>query len=382
MHREPSTWINNLARLSQYPKHTIGLHYDSDDDMSAPKATIPLIDFSPFRVDEGVLDGKEPTEPQISVAKEIDKVCRMHGFLALTNFGISAEERDLLFAESEKLFSLPPDAKQKLTLINPSTNTGYAPILTERLNRSRPPEMKEAFNFRFPPKHVNPLENCPKSLGDLVENVMIPKYQDLARRFAVACAIALDIPESDFFSRTLRDFDSTAIRMLHYPPCDWHDSMSNPGDVSQALRIGEHTDFGMVTFLMVHPDHGPEGLQIKPVAGGEVGGEAGGEGEGWRNIALPETNDPVIIVNTGALMARWTNDTWKATAHRVVVTDEEAAGRSRYSIACFIDPDAESLIDVHPQYAENTTYEPILGKDYLTMKLKSMMKDSENKRVE
>ena len=26
-----------------------------------------------------------------------------------------------------------------------------------------------------------------------------------------------------------------------------------------------------------------------------------------------------MIVNTGALAARWTNDTWNATAHRVIV---------------------------------------------------------------
>jgi len=29
--------------------------------------------------------------------------------------------------------------------------------------------------------------------------------------------------------------------------------------------------------------------------------------------------------NTGALLARWTNDEWKATAHRVVIPSAEAA---------------------------------------------------------
>lgn len=130
---------------------------------------------------------------------------------------------------------------------------------------------------------------------------------------------------------------------------------------------------------MVHPNHGPDGLQIKSVPGGEVGGDAGGEGEGWKDVVLPPVgrDTPVLIVNTGALMARWTNDEWNATAHRVVVKDKEAAARSRYSIACFIDPDSNSLVEVHPNFASDgrvIKYEPIKSSDYLAQKLQSMMK--------
>ena len=39
------------------------------------------------------------------------------------------------------------------------------------------------------------------------------------------------------------------------------------------------------------------------------------------------------IVNTGVLMARWTNDEWRATAHRVIVSPELESSRHRYSIA-------------------------------------------------
>jgi isopenicillin N synthase-like dioxygenase len=126
---------------------------------------------------------------------------------------------------------------------------------------------------------------------------------------------------------------------------------------------------------MVSPDHGPDGLQIKPVQGGEVGGKAGGEAEGWQDVTLPPLgrDTPVMIVNTGALMARWTNDEWNATAHRVIVTDEVAAARSRYSVACFIDPDNESLVQSHTNFGE-PKYEPITSNDYLKEKLESMMK--------
>lgn len=346
----------------------------------ATKETIPLIDFSPFLVDEGVAVGKPPTDAQRKVAQCIDSICREHGFLAMTNFGISASERDQLFAESAALFALPDDVKrQQLTRIAPATNTGYCPLQSECINRSRPPELKEAFNFRFPPHHKNPLDNCPPTLGPFVEQVLLPKYIHLAQRYAVACAVALEIPDIDFFARTLQKFDLCTLRMLHYPPCDWDDTNANdPADLSCALRIGEHTDFGFVTFLMVHPDHGPEGLQIKAVDGGEVGGQAAGESEGWHDVVLPPTEgrEPVIIVNTGALMARWTNDEWKATAHRVIVPDAAAAARSRYSIACFIDPDVDSMVAVHPSFVSksSSSYQPIKSIDYLMQKLQSMMK--------
>jgi hypothetical protein len=115
----------------------------------------------------------------------------------------------------------------------------------------------KAFNFRFPPQHVNPLTNCPQSLSILVEQVLLPKYRDLAKRFAIACAVALEFPETDFFSRHLQGFDLATLRMLHYPPCDWDDSMSQVGNVSQALRINEHTDFGLFvrTYYWYHTQY-------------------------------------------------------------------------------------------------------------------------------
>ena len=85
-----------------------------------------------------------------------------------------------------------------------------------------------------------------------------------------------------------------------------------------------------------------------------------------------------MIVNTGALLARWTNDEWKATAHRVIVPNAPIAHRSRYSIACFVDPDRDSMVQVHPSFADGgkpIRYGPIKRSDYLDQKLRSAMKE-------
>lgn len=115
-------------------------------------------------------------------------------------------------------------------------------------------------------------------------------------------------------------------------------------------------------------DHGAEGLQIKAVDGGETDGKD--VHDGWMDIVVPAHG---TIVNTGALMARWTNDEWKATAHRVIVKNEEQANRDRYSIACFVDPDAQTVVQVHEQFClkAKKKYDDISSLDYLMMKLKA-----------
>eukprot|EP00978_Attheya_sp_CCMP212_P040082 scaffold215150_cov50-Attheya_sp.AAC.2 len=160
------------------------------------------------------------------------------------------------------------------------------------------------------------------------------------------------------------------IRFLHYPPCEF--GATSIEQIDMPTRIGEHTDFGCYTFLLLG-EHGAEGLQIKPIEGGEIGGISGGEEGGWIDVVVPPNG---AIINTGALMARWTNDEWRATAHRVIVPSELVAGRERFSIAFFVDPDKDAMVEVHDKFCRDgkpKRYEPITSSDYLTSKLQEMM---------
>lgn len=335
--------------------------------------SIPTIDFAPFLNEEGAVIGTEPTSEQVAVAKQMDEVCRNHGFLHIINFGLSDGLRSQAFQSSKELFDLSEDFKKNhLRRINPKDNMGFAPVLSESINRSRPNELKEAFNLRFPPKRQNDLSGCPDSFVEVTEKLQA-KYRDLARRYAIACALALSLP-LDFFANALVDLDLCTIRFLHYPACELDDTSAESTD--RPIRIGEHTDFGAFTFLLLG-ENGVEGLQIKPVEGGEAGGQAGGENEGWIDVVLPNDGPQGAIVNTGALMARWTNDVWRATAHRVIVANAEMAARERFSIAFFVDPDSNSIVKVHDTFTKHGSlpkYEPITSSDYLSMKLQEMMK--------
>jgi isopenicillin N synthase-like dioxygenase len=331
---------------------------------------LPSVDLGPFLREEGVIVNDPPTVEQLSVSRAINEGCRHHGFLHLTNFGLTEALRKQIFQASSDLFHLDDSHKSNnLKRIKPSDNMGYSPFQTESINVSRPPELKEAFNVRFPPANQNDLSGCPENFQSAVEALQ-SVLKKAMHSYLAACALALELP-TDFFTQTLKEMNSCTIRFLHYPPCDF--DATSEALVGKPIRIGEHTDFGAVTFLLLG-EHGAEGLQIKPVEGGEIGGESGGEGEGWLDIDMPPGG---VIVNTGALMARWTNDEWRATAHRVIVSSEQVASRERFSIAFFVDPDAGAIIDVHDRFLQGDgkvkRYEPITSSNYLLGKLKEMM---------
>ena len=335
-------------------------------DPAVPVAQVPTVDFAPFMRDEGAVIGEAPTEAQLQVARQIDAACRGSAFLHLVNFGVTPALRKAAFDASAQLFALP-NKETRLPLINADTNRGYSPFLSENINRAarKDPERKEAFNVRYPLESNN-LTGCPPEFQTVVADLQ-QVLKVAACRYGLACAIALGLP-TQHFVESLQNMSLCTIRFLHYPAYPEFNPQKEP-----PARIGEHTDFGIYTFLLLG-DNGAEGLQIKPVLGGDT---EDATDNGWLNVELPLSSECGALVNTGALMARWTNDEWRATAHRVLIQNEELASRSRYSIAFFVDPDPDHLITVHDKFTHCGTvakrYQPIKSSDYLLLKLQAMM---------
>jgi isopenicillin N synthase-like dioxygenase len=175
--------------------------------MTTTAASIPTIDFSPFLEDLGVVVNEGPTKEQLEVAKSIDHASREHGFIYIQNFGLTPALYQEAFEASASLFDMKD--KTKLSRLNPQTNMGYAPFQSESSNRSRPAELKEAFNVRFPPARCNDLTGCPEGYASVVDRLQAA-LKDAARRYAMACALALGLPTT-FFSSTLEVFDQSTV---------------------------------------------------------------------------------------------------------------------------------------------------------------------------
>ena len=58
-----------------------------------------------------------------------------------------------------------------------------------------------------------------------------------------------------------------------------------------------------------------------------------------------------FVVNIGDLLARWTNDLYRSTPHRVL---NNLSGRDRYSAAFFYDPDYHARIECLPSCYSDT----------------------------
>ena len=287
-------------------------------------------------------------------ARALDAACRDHGFVALRNVGVDRALLAAAWNASEALFALPEEDKARLEPWAAATNRGYSPPGRERLNaRRKTREPKEAFNVKGA---ANQYDAAPALFGTVADELWRVLVVEAAKRYAVAAALALDLPR-DFFSKTLQQLDLCTLRFLHYPALP-----PSEEEESERLRAGEHTDFGFATFLFIKG--GAAGLQMKSVEGGEVVADEAG---GWRDVVVPETDDDVVaVVNTGALLARWTNDRWRATAHRVVAGSKGEP--ARYAIAAFIDPDADAAVAAHPSFGASR-YPPTTGLAYLRMKL-------------
>jgi isopenicillin N synthase-like dioxygenase len=141
---------------------------------------------------------------------------------------------------------------------------------------------------------------------------------------------------------------SSALRFLNYP-----EQLTNP--LPGQLRAGAHTDYGTLTILR----------QQSFVGGLEVF-EAGRDR--WIPVAAVEG---AYVVNLGDAMARWTNDRWRSTLHRVVNPPAGDRTTRRQSIAFFHNANWNAEIRCLPTCllpGEKPKYEPILAGPHLMKK--------------
>ncbi|MGP1386077.1 MAG: isopenicillin N synthase family dioxygenase [Thainema sp.] len=316
------------------------------------QGNIPLIDFSPFLADD-------PAGQQ-RVAAEIYRAGRDVGFLYLTHHGIPQSAIEQAFDQSKQFFALPLAEKQQIAWSSEVSNRGYVGIERERLDETQPGDLKEAFNMG---REVTP-EEAETTGAELVLNRW-PEKQDRFRavmtEFFDSCAagverifraFAIALSMSAEFMVEKHATHNYTLRLLHYPP------LAAPPKPRQ-IRAGAHSDYGTLT-LLFQDDVG--GLEV-----------LNSQGE-W--ISAPSVPG-AILINTGDLMERWSNDVFRSTKHRVGLPSAEKAMCDRYSIAFFCQPDAEAEIVCLPtcQSEDNPPkYPPVKSGDYLLSRLQATYK--------
>ncbi|GMF05609.1 unnamed protein product [Ambrosiozyma monospora] len=171
----------------------------------------------------------------------------------------------------------------------------------------------------------------------------------------------MNLPE-EFFLPYHSQSDNQ-LRLLHYPPTSQQDLKEGKTE-----RIGAHSDFGTITMLL---QDSCGGLQVECPRGSGIFVDA---------PCIPGS----LVINTGDLLMRWSNDQLKSTLHRVCAppVDHDASKGSqdnciskvRYSVPFFIQANPSSLIEAIPGTFDRNhpkKYEPIYAGDYIDMRMNS-----------
>jgi isopenicillin N synthase-like dioxygenase len=282
------------------------------------------------RVDFREIPVIDLSQPAAVLGEHIRAAAIDVGFFYITNHGVPQTAIDSAFAEAQKFFRAP-DAVKESVRVN-SLHRGWLKPGGAKMDGAARPDLKESFIFglELPPTDPDVAAGTPL-MGPNQWPVDMPAlrpalytyYTEIlscGQRLLRGFAAALHLPEDHFEAAYARPLArGTAI---WYPP--------QAPDDSDQFGVSAHTDYGCITILA---QDSTGGLQVKNRAGE------------W--IAAPPM-DNTFVINIGDLMARWTNDLFVSTPHRVV----NASGRERQSIATFYDPNFHTPIAVLPTCIE------------------------------
>jgi isopenicillin N synthase-like dioxygenase len=290
------------------------------------------------------------------LAKQFEEIARGRGFLYLANHGVPEHLIASAFEAARRFHALPLD--QKMTLKQNKAHRGYQPPASVTLVSSAKfaPATKPSQRSCFVVRHEIDAKDFDSSLplqgpnqwpADPWVRKAATEYRDAITELGLSMlpVISLAVGEKEDFLRPFFDPPTTTLLLAHYPA----DLAQGPDEFGSA----PHTDYGFSTFL-AQDDVG--GLQVQREDGS------------WIDATpIPGT----FVFNIGDMMARWTNDQFRSTRHRVVNKD---TSRDRYSIPIFFDPNLRARIECLSDFvsAERAAqYEPVRFGDYYSMRLNS-----------
>jgi isopenicillin N synthase-like dioxygenase len=323
--------------LSSAPKVAASLRAER-----LPLEQVPVVDFRPFR------EGTEAQRRQ--VALDLGNAFRNMGFAYLAGHGVSQRLIDATFADSRAFFSLPREKKAEVAVEKSPCDRGWFDIGMENLDPDKQEEgdLKEGYRIGndLSPDHPLVRQGIPfhgpnqwpdgvPGFRDTLEEYFAALL-DLGKQVTHAVALSLEVPE-DYFDAW---FTTPMVIMspLYYPPQEG----ANGKEINESrIGAGAHSDYGCLA-LLAQDDKG--GLQVRNTAGRWIGAKP-----------IPGT----FVVNVGDMLARWTNDLFPATLHRVINT----SGVERQSIPFFYEPSYDAPVEAidtclaegeQPRYAPTT----------------------------
>jgi isopenicillin N synthase-like dioxygenase len=269
-----------------------------------------------------------------------------YGFFILHDHSVPAALLERAYEISVELFAQPEAVKRK----HAGGPRGYTPFRTEHAKNHAVPDLKEFWQIG-PEEPADddataPPNIWPDSPAGFKETfvALYKALEDTGRILLEALTPHLQLPP-DYFEQRVRGGNSV-LRLIHYPPV--------PPDVPPgSVRSAPHEDINLITLLVAAQGPGLELLDR--------------DGQ-WLPV---QASRNALIVDSGDMLARLTNDVIPATTHRVV--NPSGANVSRYSMPFFLHPRSEvSLSCLASCKGAGAKYPDITAGAFLTQRLKEI----------
>ncbi|APE35860.1 2OG-Fe(II) oxygenase [Nocardia mangyaensis] len=320
---------------------------------------VPVIDISAY------VDPQSTAAQRAEVARALDEAATTVGFMQIVGHGVPAAAVEGLTEAFDAFYALPLGVK-KSYMPRAGENRGYSPPKSESLsmslgvaNANQMNDYFEAFTVgagrsSYPQRLNLPESSYPENLWpDDVVPAFRPGVEewfgharDVSRKLLRGFTDGLGLP-TDYFD-DLVDHSIDVLNLNNYALPEGEIELAG-----ELTGMGAHTDFGILTILWA--DQVP-GLQILDPDGV------------WQDV---QPADGALIVNLGDAMARWTNDRWVSTIHRVDPPIVDGRIIRRRSAAFFFDGNFDAVIETLPGCArtDRPEYSPITVAENINAKL-------------
>jgi isopenicillin N synthase-like dioxygenase len=332
------------------------------------RLVVPTIDIGPYR------DANATAAQRDRIAADVDHAARTVGFMQIVGHGVPAATLAAFTEATDAFFALDTATKSAYRC-PPEVNRGYTPPRSEALANSlglvSAADLFEAFNVGtqtgdFPDLYLPP-EDYPDNVWPREVAAFRSAVGDwfdaaagVARTMVRIFGHALGLGQSWLTAHTDHSIDT--LRMINYR-LPSPDAQLEPDQ----LGMGAHTDYGIVTVLWADPVPGLEIL---------------GTDATWHPV---QPAPGALLVNLGDALARWTNDQWISTLHRVAPPVVDGVLVPRRSAAFFHDGNVDAIIAplptcISPEHP--ALYEPVTVQDHLRAKLAGSRNQVLNSRAD
>jgi isopenicillin N synthase-like dioxygenase len=282
---------------------------------------------------------------------------RTAGFVQVTGHGADPDVMAAAVAAAALFFG-QSEAEKRLACSKDRARRGYSPSLAENFASLLPGAPTGTPNDAVEKFRLGPLVDDAEKAGDpayydckegrlhfysntwdgtppTFAPALTAYYRAMEGVAAVLVRLleaALGLPAGHFAGRMRRH--TSILTVNHYPPLPPASSSNNRRDELD-VRVAAHTDVSMFTVVAQTPAPGGRGgLQMYHAAT-----------DTYRTVPhVPGA----LVVNIGDCLRDWSGGRLASTRHRVALAptgDGESGAASRYSLAYFVSPDHDAVLD-------------------------------------